>query len=146
MTHESGEVMIEYDKFQKALKHLEAQYENYRTLDESLPEITQEAVMESVIQRFEVCWDCLWKVLKRYLEEEIGLPEVPNGPNPVLRRADENKLLSSPIAEWLKYAKARIDTSHDYSGEEAQDAVGLMGEFIDDAIGLYQTMSGETWE
>lgn len=138
--------MIEYDKFQKALKHLEAQYENYRTLDESLPEITQEAVMESVIQRFEVCWDCLWKVLKRYLEEEIGLPEVPNGPNPVLRRADENKLLSSPIAEWLKYAKARIDTSHDYSGEEAQDAVGLMGEFIDDAIGLYQTMSGETWE
>jgi len=79
--------MIEYDKLQKALKHkhFEAQYENYRTLDESLPEIMQEAVVESVIQRFEVCWDCLWKVLKRYLEEEIGLPEVPNGH----RRVDE---------------------------------------------------------
>jgi nucleotidyltransferase substrate binding protein (TIGR01987 family) len=138
--------MIEYDKLQKALKHLEAQYENYRTLDESQPEIMQEAVVESVMQRFEVCWDCLWKVLKRYLEEEIGLPEVPNGPNPVLRRANENHLLARPIEEWMKYAKARIDTSHDYSGEKAQDAVGLMGDFIDDAIGLYQTMSGETWE
>lgn len=138
--------MIEYDKFQKALKHLEAQYENYRTLDEGLPEITQEAVVESVIQRFEVCWDCLWKVLKRYLEEEIGLPEVPNGPNPVLRRANENHLLARPIEGWLKYAKARIDTSHDYSGEKAQDAIGLMGDFIDDAIDLYQTLSGETWE
>jgi len=138
--------MIEYDKFQKALKHLEAQYENYRTLDESQPEIIQEAVVESVIQRFEVCWDCLWKVLKRYLEEEIGLPEVPNGPNPVLRRANENHLLSRPIEAWMKYAKARIDTSHDYSGEKAKDAIGLMADFIDDAIGLYQTMTGETWE
>lgn len=138
--------MIEYDKFQKALKHLQAQYDNYKTLDEGLPGITQEAVVESVIQRFEVCWDCLWKVLKRYLEEEIGLPEVPNGPNPVLRRANENHLLARPIEEWIKYAQARIDTSHDYSGEKAKGAIGLMGNFIDDAIGLYQTMSGETWE
>ena len=141
-----GRAMIEYDKFQKALKHLELQHDNYKTLDANLPEIIQEAVVESVIQRFEVCWDCLWKVLKRYLEEEIGLAEVANGPNPVLRLANENHLLSTPIAEWLKYAQARIDTSHDYSGEKAQDAVGLMGGFIDDAIGLYQTMSGETWE
>ena len=34
--------MIEYGKFQKALKHLEAQFENYRTLDENLPELIQE--------------------------------------------------------------------------------------------------------
>ncbi|MEW8072614.1 MAG: nucleotidyltransferase substrate binding protein [Candidatus Thiodiazotropha sp.] len=138
--------MIEYDKFQKALKHLQAQFENYRTLDDELPELLQEAVVESVIQRFETCWDCLWKVLKRYLEEEIGLPDVPNGPNPILRRANENNLLPGTLENWMGYAKTRVSTSHDYSGEKAQDALALMGDFVDDAIGLYQTMSGESWE
>lgn len=138
--------MIEYNKFQKALKHLEVQFENYRTLDENLPELIQEGIAESVIQRFETCWDCLWKVLKRYLEEEIGLPEVPNGPNPILRLANENNLLPGTLENWLGYAKARVNTSHDYSGEKAQDALAIMGDFVDDAIGLYQTMSGESWE
>lgn len=138
--------MIEYDKFQKALKHLEVQFENYRTLDENLHELIQEGIAESVIQRFETCWDCLWKVLKRYLEQELGLPEVPNSPKPILRMASENSLFTSTIEQWIAYADARIGTSHDYSGEKAQDALALMGDFVDDAIGLYQTMSGESWE
>ena len=138
--------MIEYDKFQKSLKHLEMQYKNYKALNADLPVLMKEAVAESVIQRFETCWDCLWKILKRYLEEEIGLAEVPNGPNPVLRLANENRVLSAPIEKWLQYAKARVDTSHDYSGEKATDALLLMGGFVDDAIALYQTLSGKLWE
>lgn len=138
--------MIEYDKFQKALKHLEAQNQNRVLLDPKQPEFIKEAVDESVIQRFETCWDCLWKVLKRYLEEEIGLPEVPNGPNPILRLAAENQLFASSLEPWLNYAKTRVSTAHDYSGEKAKDALEIMGDFIDDAIGFYQTMSGEPWE
>lgn len=138
--------MIEYDKLQKALKHLELQYENYKSINDSQPELIQEAIAESVIQRFETCWDCLWKVLKRYLELELGLPEVPNSPKPILRMASENNLFVSSIEQWIAYADARIDTSHDYSGEKAQDALALMGDFVDDAIGLYQTLSGESWE
>jgi len=138
--------MIEYDKFQQSLKHLELQFANYRTLDQALPDLMQEAVAESVIQRFETCWDCLWKVLKRYLVEEVALPEVPNGPNPILRLANENQLLSSPIEMWLQYAKARVATSHDYSGEKAQDALKLMADFIADAIALYQFLSKEEWK
>lgn len=138
--------MIEYDKFQKSLKHLELQFENYRNLDETLSELMQEAVAESVIQRFETCWDCLWKVLKRNLEEVIGLPEVPNGPNPILRLANESKILPTPLEEWLRYAKLRVGTSHDYSGEKAQEALEHMGFFVEDAIELYKIISEENWE
>lgn len=66
--------MIEYDKYKKALKNLELQFANYRTLEDSLPGLMREAVEESVIQRFEVCYDCLWKVLKRFLAEYLGIP------------------------------------------------------------------------
>ena len=138
--------MIDYDKFQMSLERLEEQYENYREPDDSLPELTREAIGESVIQRFETCYDCLWKVLKRYLIEELGLADVPNSPKPVFKLASENKLFASPLEEWLRYADARVDTAHDYSGEKAQACLEIMGDFIDDAIGLYQTMSGETWE
>ena len=138
--------MIEYNNFQKSLKNLEAQFENYKTLDDNLPKIIQEAVAESVIQRFEICWDCLWKLLKRHLQEEIGLPAVPNGPNPVLRLANENQLLPGSVEQWLRYGKARVATAHDYSGKKANDALNIMNRFIDDAIRLYQTLSGKNWQ
>ena len=138
--------MIDYEKFRMSLKRLEEQHENYRTLETSLPGLIQEAVAESVIQRFETCYDCLWKVLKRYLIYELGIASVPNSPKPIFRLANENNLFAVSIEVWLRYADARVDTTHDYDGEKAKACLAIMPDFIDDAIGLYQAMSGETWE
>ena len=138
---------MDFDKFQKSLKHLELQYQNYQSLEErsELGTLDQEAIKESIIQRFETCYDTLWKHLKRYLTEELGLAEVRNSPKPVFRLANENQLLRD-LESWLKYADTRVDTAHDYSLEKADASLELMEEFIDDAIGLYQTMTGKTWE
>lgn len=140
--------MIDYEKFQKSLKHLELQNNNYKTLDErtDLGTLEKEAIAESVIQRFETCYDMLWKILKRYLNEELGLPEVPNSPKPIFKVAAENKLFTSDVTQWIKYADARIATSHDYSGKKAENTLELMNDFIGDAIDLFITMTGGTWE
>ena len=138
--------MIDYDKYRMSLKRLEEQYENHRAQDASLPDLIQEAIAESVIQRFETCYERLWKVLKRYLIEELGIADAPNSPKSVFKLAYENGLFAAPLEQWLHYADARVDTSHDYSGEKAQACLKLMLHFIDDAIGLYQTMSEEAWE
>ena len=140
--------MIDYSKLQKSLKHLEMQYENftntqYRT---ELSELDKEGIAESTIQRFETSYDTMWKILKRYLVEELGIPEVPNSPKPILRLAFENHLFASPIEQWLNYADARTDTAHDYDGDKAERCLTLIKDFIDDAIGLYQTMTGNNWE
>ena len=139
--------MIDYDKFKKALKHLELQFDNFSNAGrrEGLTELDSEALAESVIHRFETCYDCLWKVLKRYLNEELGIPEVPNSPKPIFRVAFENRLFPD-VEQWLQFAQARIDTSHDYSGGKAEECLKLMPKFIDDAVALYQEMSGEKWE
>jgi nucleotidyltransferase substrate binding protein (TIGR01987 family) len=139
--------MIDYGKFQKALKHLEVQNQNYQGLEDrpSIEELDREAIAESVIQRFEVCYDCLWKVLRRYLLEDLGVPEVESSPKKIFRVANENKLFAAPIEQWLRYADARVGTSHDYSEGKAQEALDLMEDFIDDAIGIYQTMTGSSW-
>ncbi|MBF0142936.1 MAG: nucleotidyltransferase substrate binding protein [Magnetococcales bacterium] len=140
--------MIDYDKFRKSLQHLEVQYANHRRAQHrpELTEIDREAIAESVIQRFETCYDTLWKDLKRHLVEVLGLPEVPNSPKPILRLAGRNDLLSSPVEQWLKYADARIGTTHDYSGDKAVQALAVMEAFIADALGLYRTMTGTPWE
>ena len=140
--------MIDYDKLQKSLKHLELQFENYQAAQTrtELLEIDREAVAESVIHRFETCFDSLWKDLKRYLTEEIGLADIPNSPKVVLKLAGQNNLFSATVEQWLKYCDARNNSAHDYSGEKAGETLLIVGDFIEDAIGLYQTMTGTTWE
>ena len=138
--------MIDYGKFRLSLKSLEEQYENYRTLDASLPHLTQEAIAESVMRRFKACYDCLWKVLKRYLIEGLGIADAPKSPKGVFRLAFENDLFSTSLEEWLGYLDARIGTALDYNGEKANACLEIMEDFIDDAIGLYQTMTEETWD
>lgn len=138
--------MIDYGKFRLSLERLREQYANYRQLDLSLPEVTREAVAESVVHRFETCYDCMWKVLKRYLVEELGVPDAPNSPKPVFRLAFENRLLDGPVERWLGYADHRVGTAHDYSLSKAEDCLAATGDFIADATALYETMTGERWE
>ena len=139
--------MIDYDKLQKSLRHLELQFDNYKRAKDraELTDIDREAIAESVIQRFETCYDTLWKDLKRYLIEEIGLADAPTNPKAILKLAGQNELLASTVDQWMKYADARTSTAHDYSGEKAAAVLTIVGDFIDDAIGLYQTMTGTSW-
>ena len=140
--------MIDYSNFKKSLKHLELQFANYNVAQDrpELSDLDREGIAESVIQRFETCYDTLWKHLKRYLIEETGLPNVPNSPKPILKLAGQNDLFASSVEKWLKYADARTSTAHDYSGEKAAETLLIVGDFIYDAIDLYQLMSGATWE
>ena len=140
--------MIDYSKLQKALKHLELQFQNYQLARDrpELTEIDREAISESVIQRFEVCYDTLWKDIKRYLIEELGLADVPSSPKPILKLAGQSDLFSTPVEQWLKYADARTATAHDYSGEKAAETLLLIKDFIADASTLFEMMTGTAWK
>lgn len=140
--------MIDYSNLKKSLKHLELQFANYRVTDDrpELTELDREGIAESVIQRFETCYDTLWKHLKRYLIEDAGLADVPNSPKPIIKLAGQNDLFVSSVEKWLRYADARTSTAHDYSGEKAAETLQIVGDFIDDAIRLYQLMTGTSWE
>jgi nucleotidyltransferase substrate binding protein (TIGR01987 family) len=140
--------MIDYGKLQKSLKHLELQFQNYQLARDrpELTEIDREAIAESVIQRFEVCYDTLWKDVKRYLIEELGLADVPSSPKPILKLAGQSDLFSTPVEQWLKYADARTATAHDYSGEKAAETLLLIKDFIADASALFEKMTGIVWK
>ena len=64
----------------------------------------------------------------------------------MLKLAGQNNLFSATVEQWLKYCDARNSSAHDYSGEKAAETLLIVGDFIEDAIGLYQTMTKTTWE
>lgn len=143
MTDASDE--IDYTKFELSLNRLEEQYDHLRRDIVGLPDWIVDGVKESVIQRFETCYDTSWKIVRRYLSEELGTGEVPSSPNPVLRLASENQLLGGELVDWLAYTSARNDTSHDYNQEKAEACLAIVGNFIQDAINLYEILSGQRW-
>lgn len=138
--------MIDYDKLKKSLIHLDMQYKNYLTMSErhNLSPLDREGISESVVRRFKICYDMLWKHLKKYLEEETGLTDVPNSPKPVLRIAFENHIVDD-MEKWIDYANARVGTAHDYNEEKFKQALEKTGDFIKDAISVYCKMTKEEW-
>ena len=138
--------MIDYGNLKSSLKNLEVQHGHLLNLSRDYPSFVHEGMAESVIQRFETCYDTLWKTLRRHLIEVLGIAEVPNSPRFLFRLADENSLLAAGGDQWQLYIQTRIDTTHDYDKEKAVNAIEVMPEFIGDAIELYTTMTGEDWE
>ena len=135
---------VDHEKLRRSLERLEEQYVFFKSNEEMLSGNLKEAVQESVIQRFETCYDTLWKHLKRYFENE-GLLHVPGSPNPIFRTAHENGLIEN-LNDWIdrndSYSKMRIDTTHDYSMEKAERNLGdKVGNFIQDATELYEQMA-----
>ena len=116
---------IDYSNFKTSLENLETQNEHLLHLSPDYPSFVHEAMAESVIRRFEICYDTLWKVLRRHLIEELGIAEIPNSPRPIFRIADENRLLAAGVEQWELYIRTRIDTTHDYDEGKAARAIGL---------------------
>ena len=106
MDDRTGHGMIDYSKLRSSLKRLDAQNANYRLGNPALSDLDREGVAESVTRRFKMCYDCLWKVLRRYLTHELGIAETPNSPKPVFKLAHENDLFAAPIEQWFRYADA----------------------------------------
>lgn len=92
-----------------ALKRLEEQEENRRTLDPQLTDLIRDAVAESVIGRFETYHDCTCTVLKRYLREKLGIPSMPNRTIDIT--AEERVTVLALLRKHLPHARASADGS-----------------------------------
>ncbi len=130
--------MTNYIKLKNSLSRLKEMYENYKSFDNEGWE--KDAIKESCIHRFETCFDSLWKHLKKYLQDKIGLSDLPNGPKPIFRLAGENNLIEN-IESFFNYNNKRIATSHDYSEEKANETIEIIEDFIIDASIIYKKIS-----
>lgn len=103
-----------------------------KTLIDSLDKDVNNAIRAGVIQNFEFTYELSWKLLKRYLEANLGSVYV-EGINrrELFRLAAENRLIDD-VNQWMEYHDARNETAHTYNEDTAQDVFETSLRFLGD--------------
>ncbi|MBI5245079.1 MAG: nucleotidyltransferase substrate binding protein [Elusimicrobia bacterium] len=78
-----------------------------------------EVIRAGVIQNFEFTYELCWKFMKRWLEKNVGGPDIDGATRKELfRMAAESRLISG-VTRWFKYQAARNETAHTYDSAKA---------------------------
>lgn len=130
---------LQLDSLEKAIDALERSIKTSRSM-ENWNEDLQETVRAGVIHNFEVVYELCWKMIQRWLKENVGNAYVDG----VTRRklyclAAENRLITD-VERWMDYHFGRNKTSHTYNEDEAQSVFEDATEFVHDARQLLITL------
>ena len=90
-----------------------------------------EAVRDSVIQRFEFTYSIALKTLRKYFIERAFVLEEVNQMsfNEMIRTASQLNLLVSNLEKWIVYREMKNMTSHTYDEEIALRVVSIIPDF-----------------
>ncbi len=91
-----------------------------------------------LIQTFEYTFELSHKMIRRYLLETEPSPEIVaeytfEG---LIRRADELRLVASPVAVWKDFRQARTETSHTYNEDKAVRVLARIPAFAEEVTYL----------
>ena len=105
------------EDFYKALKRLEEALKK---------DISDDIIIDGIIQRFEFTFEQAWKVMKLYLEDQ-GILDEALAPRSTIRCAFKHKLINNGDV-WIEMMLDRNRTSHMYDEETAINIVNLVKE------------------
>ena len=130
---------LHLDSLTKSIDILERSIKTVSRLDISDNDLW-ETVRAGVIQNFEVAYEQCWKMMKRWLEENIGRTYVDGVPRRELFRLAAESLLIADAERWMDYHNARNQTSHTYGENVAQSVFEEATEFAYDARQLLRSL------
>lgn len=132
---------LNYTSLEKSIISLENGIEIYnkkKLMEENIEEI--EIIKAGIIQNFEVSYEISWKLMKKWLEENIGVSAVDGiSRKELFRIASQNKLIED-VEKWFVFHEARNLTSHDYDGIKAEDVFKIALTFPKYARKLYERL------
>jgi nucleotidyltransferase substrate binding protein (TIGR01987 family) len=108
-----------------------------------MDEITRKGLRSGVIQNFEFTYELCWKMMRRWLEKNIGRAYIEGiSRRELFRFARESQLIES-IENWMIYHEARNSISHTYNEEMANEVYHIALDFIIDARKFYSTIEAK---
>lgn len=118
-----------------------------RGLEKLSSDPEDEFVRDSVIQRFEFCYDLMTKFIKRHLKnysenpssiDEMSFPDM-------IREADKKQVLKNNLETWSLYRKQRNITSDTYDESKANAVLAQIPSFLPE-INYFITRLEELYE
>ena len=101
------------DKYNRNLKSFE---KALIQLGEALEESESPIVRDACLQRFEFCYELLWKTLKVFLEDIHGVRAV--SPRQVFKEAFALSIIGEEV-QFVEMIESRNTLSHTYNEEQA---------------------------
>lgn len=114
------------DKIKSQINDLESAL---RRLEEALNEEKDDFVRDSVIQRFEFCFELCWKIVKNY---NSASGKETFTPKESFRVGAQTGIIDDPKI-WFEYLKDRNLASHTYDQTQAERVYQRAKEFLPDA-------------
>jgi nucleotidyltransferase substrate binding protein (TIGR01987 family) len=87
---------------------------------------------DGTIQRFEYCYEIMWKAAQRILKENEVQTDAPKS---VFRELGRMGWIQN-VEDWIAFQKARNETSHEYGLKLALHSYALAKKFLPLAKGL----------
>jgi nucleotidyltransferase substrate binding protein (TIGR01987 family) len=126
---------LELTSLHKSITALERAIQVSRSPDHfgRLDEIEREVILSGLVQCFEVAYEQSWKMMKRWLETNMG-PDQGEGISrrELFRRAAEQGMIQH-IEQWMGFHQARYLSSHTYDHNHAATAQAAAFEFASQA-------------
>ncbi len=116
---------LDLTALENSLKRLGEVMERYRK------DTSDDAIRDSVIQRFEFTYSITLKILRKYFIERAFIVEDVNQMsfNDMIRTANQMQLLKSNLEVWSKFREMRNMTSHTYDENIALKVVSIIPDF-----------------
>lgn len=100
----------------------------------------QEAVKAGVIQNFEVAYEQAWKMMKRWIENNVEATQVDGVTRRELFRLAAEHELIQDVDLWMEFHKARNESSHSYDGDVAQEVLETAQKFLGEVKDLFDRL------
>lgn len=103
---------------------------------------SDDAIRDSVIQRFEFSYSIALKTLRKYFIERAFVVEEVNQMsfNDMIRTANQLNLLKSDLELWTEFREMRNLTSHTYDEVIAQKVVSIIPQFHEEILFLLKAL------
>lgn len=97
-------------------------------------------VQSGVIRYFAIAYELAGKFIRRWLNTNIGRGVADGVSRQELFRIAAQQGLIDDVERWMRYHRARNDTSHTYRSETAEAALDLVPDFLRDAVSLQKAL------
>jgi len=124
---------LDLSALQKAIDSLDSAIQYSKKLPSN---IDSTIVRDSVIQRFEYTYELGWKLLQRWVKQNISVEEAePRTKKDLFRLAAKKNIITEPTA-WFKFSEARNQVAHTYNERSAQYVYEVALDFLPSAKAL----------
>ena len=96
-----------------------------------------ETLRAGVVQNFEVAYEQSWKMIKRWLEQNLGSSYVDGVTRRQLFRLSHENRLIDDVDLWMTFHHSRNQTSHTYNQTTADEVFTVATQFLPQATDLF---------